>query len=240
MNHPNTARWSRLAVPIAIVGLVVAACSGGGATSPQRRAVDRTDHGAGQRSRQRAGQRTRQRPGERRRGGSCAAPTGTVHVSIVNKDMSPRRDQGRDRRGRQPGRRQLDLHGQRRAGQAVPEVRQEHVRRRHQADLRGQPGAERLPDRRSTPPRRRATRRRTTSWPSRRTTGPTAIAKDAVDSYLPSGLVPNQNLVLTSSSTSRPRSRSSRPPSWRSSTTRTRSPSSSRSWTWPTRGSRAR
>jgi len=54
-------RWSRLAVPIAIAGLVAAACSGGGATTAPTA------------------------------GGSSGgvAPSGTVHVPIVNKDMSP-------------------------------------------------------------------------------------------------------------------------------------------------------
>ena len=138
-------RWSRLTVPIAIAGLVVAACSGGGATTAPTA------------------------------GGSSsagAAPSGTVHVPIVNKDMSPDDIKAAITERRQPGRRQLDLHRQRRAGQRIPGLRQEDLRRRRQARLRGQPGAERVPDGARTRPRRAATRRRTTSWPSRRTTGP--------------------------------------------------------------------
>ena len=57
-----------------------------------------------------------------------------------------RRDQGCDRRRGLGRRRQLDVHGERRAREPVPEVRQGHVWRRHQADLRGHPAAEHVPD----------------------------------------------------------------------------------------------
>ena len=62
MYRSTLTRWSRLTVPIAIAGLVVAACSGGGATTAPT---------AGSSS------------------SAGAAPSGTVHVPIVNKDMSP-------------------------------------------------------------------------------------------------------------------------------------------------------
>ena len=99
-------RWSRLAVPIAIVGLVAAACSSGGANAPRRR----------QRQRSAPASRARKRPGQCRGGDGPRLHRQQGHDA--------RRGQGGDRRRGQPDRRQLDLHGQRRAGQAVPGLRQ--------------------------------------------------------------------------------------------------------------------
>ena len=133
-----------------------------------------------------------------------------------------RRDQGRGRRRRQPDRRQLDVRGQRRARQPVPD---------------------------STSRTRTApTSSSTTSASSRPSEYLTKLAaaqkagnqapydviaveenywydasqQGLVDDALPSDLIPNQSWCSTASSTRPSRSRSSRPPTRASSTTRTR------------------
>jgi spermidine/putrescine-binding protein len=64
VNRSSKVRWSRLMVPIAIVAMLASACSSSGATS-----APSASGGAA--------------------AVKCTAPTGTVHVPIVNKDMSP-------------------------------------------------------------------------------------------------------------------------------------------------------
>ena len=68
MNQSSKARWLRLAAPIAIVGLIAAACSSGGATSAPSAGGATTSPAAS---------------------APASAAAGTVHVSIVNKDMTP-------------------------------------------------------------------------------------------------------------------------------------------------------
>ncbi len=64
MNRSSLVRWSRLVVPIAIVGLIASACSSSGATT-----APSASGGAA--------------------AVKCTPVTGTVHVPIANKDMSP-------------------------------------------------------------------------------------------------------------------------------------------------------
>jgi len=66
VNRSSLIRWSRLAVPIAIVGLIAGACSSGGATTAPTTAPTSAPASA-----------------------PASAAAGTVHVSIVNKDMTP-------------------------------------------------------------------------------------------------------------------------------------------------------
>ena len=127
---------------------------------------------------------------------SCA-PRARHQARLDRRQGHDRRgDRGGHRRRRRPDRRQLDLHGQRRAGQPVPDVRQGHLRRRHQAELRRQPGAERLHDRARG---RQAVRHR---GALRRHGGRGELlgrrGRDRAWSqdFLPSGLVPNQDLLL--------------------------------------------
>ncbi len=72
MNRSSKLRWSRLAVPIAIVGLVAAACSGSGTTTAPS-----------------SGGATSTPAASTAASAPASAAAGTVHVPIVNKDMTP-------------------------------------------------------------------------------------------------------------------------------------------------------
>jgi spermidine/putrescine-binding protein len=178
VNRSSRLRWSRFAAPIAIVGLIVAACSGSGATSaPSTGAVASVPAASTPAS------------------APASAAAGTVHVSIVNKDMTPDEIKAA-----------IEKEGSLVVGnwtytandELVKEF-QDYVKTTYGVDVKLDYEGSQAPSVYLT-----------SLYAAQKAGNPSpydvmaieenywseAMANDAVDSFLPSGLVPNQKLVL--------------------------------------------
>ena len=174
MNRSSKTRWSRLTASIAILGLIAAACSSGGATTAPSV------------------------------GGASSAPAasvpasaaaGTVHVSIVNKDMTPAEITAAitTEAGLVVGNWTYT------ANDELVKQFQDYVKKTYGADIKLTYEGSQAPSvyltslyaaqKGGNPSPYDVMAIEENYWAE-------AIANDAVDSFLPSGLVPNQSMVL--------------------------------------------
>lgn len=174
MNRSSKTRWSRLTASIAILGLIAAACSSGGATTAPSVGGASSPPAASV---------------------PASAAAGTVHVSIVNKDMTPAEITAAitTEAGLVVGNWTYT------ANDELVKQFQDYVKKTYGADIKLTYEGSQAPSvyltslyaaqKGGNPSPYDVMAIEENYWAE-------AIANDAVDSFLPSGLVPNQSMVL--------------------------------------------